>query len=104
MNGHPPEPTTKDCEAKRRGEWNGHPTMALWYPQMGGYVGRAVAVATTDDVGCLDVYVWHDGEFPFTSDDVRWADEPEGRKAPAKIHHCDVEQFREFADDLAEFP
>jgi len=72
---------------------------AIWYPQMGGYVGKAVAVMDkgwqsfpngSQQGGCIDVYVWHDGEFPFE----------EG--SPRVIHHCDPRQFIEFGQKLAE--
>lgn len=72
---------------------------AIWYPQMGGYVGRAIAVldkkwAQRDDGaamgGCIDVLVWHDGEFPF------------GEGGPREIHHCDPEQFIQFGKKLKE--
>jgi hypothetical protein len=70
---------------------------AIWYPQMGGYCGRAIALLdkkwSTDGVsskgGCFDVYVWHDGSFPFGED-----------KSPVRIHHCDPEQFIEFGTTL----
>lgn len=76
---------------------------AIWYPQMGGYVGKAVAVMEKrwtedgDDLlcpGCIDVYVWHDGDFPFGQD------RNDGR-VPIRIHHCDPEQFVEFGQTLA---
>lgn len=73
---------------------------AIWYPQMGGYVGKAVALfdkewedrGTSAVGGCIDVLVWHDGEFPFGDDE----DEPR------RIHHCDPEQFVVFGQKLAE--
>ena len=86
---HPVEPSSDDCTGNVRGTWNGFPTMALWYPQMGGYVGHAVAVLND----CMDVYVWHDGEFPFDAVDG----------SPACVHHCDPEQFVRFGRLLAEF-
>lgn len=58
---------------------------ACWYPQMGGYVARCIIHPHNN--GCFDAYVWHDGEFPF--------DETDGR-SPARIHHCDAQQFIEF--------
>jgi hypothetical protein len=69
-------------------------TMACWYPQMGGYSGKAVAVS--DDTGCVDLYVWHDGEFPFTGDD-------DGPAPPVEVHHCDPEQFIQFGRQLTAF-
>lgn len=94
VSTHPPEPTAEACDKAWRGEWNGIPTLALWYPQMGGYVGKAVAVRDDD---CLDVYVWHDGEFPFTEADHQpW----EGTAGPARLHHCDPGQFIGFGKVL----
>jgi hypothetical protein len=71
---------------------------AIWYPQMGGYVGKAVAVMDKQWCenghsrigGCIDVYVWHDGEFPFAEEECQ----------PKKIHHCDPEQFIRFGATL----
>lgn len=70
---------------------------AMWYPQMGGYSARCVALLDrrwtetprgSRDGGCFDVLVWHDGEFPF--------DEDETGPSPARLHHCDPEQFIRF--------
>lgn len=97
---HPPEPSSDDIAASRRFEWDGNQCMALWYPQMGGYVGRAVAVNlmhSDGEPGCIDVYVWHDGEFPFTGDDEF------GRGPVRRIHHCDAGQFILFGEELEEF-
>lgn len=38
----------------------GVPARAFWWPQMGGYHGRAVA--TIGD--CSELWLWHDGQFP----------------------------------------
>lgn len=90
MSDTPREPTSEECAAHARvGEgW------ACWYPQMGGYVGKAVA---TLDHGCWDVYVWHDGDFPFSGDSV-WPGEP--APSPTLIHHCDPGQFIAFGQFL----
>lgn len=97
----PKEPTGEQCSANcevfRRAGKVGY---AIWYPQMGGYVGKAVAVvdekwSISGDVyygGCVDVYVWHDGEFPFSETD----------ESPRLIHHCDPEQFINFGRRLTE--
>ncbi len=70
---------------------------AVWYPQMGGYVGKAVAMFDkkwksfpngSQIGGCIDVLIWHDGEFPF------------GGNNPREIHHCSPEQFIEFGKFL----
>ena len=93
------EPTTEQC--------NNHELVykdqtrrayAAWYPQMGGYVAKCVAVFDLQwkDLGhgrhggCIDVYVWHDGDFPF-----------EGR-APIVMHHCNPKQFIRFGEWLKE--
>lgn len=70
-----------------------------YYPQMGGYHGKAVVTFDlttncTDDVsGCFDASVFHDGDFPF--------DEAGGR-SPARIHHCSAEQFVDFGLQVIE--
>ncbi len=84
---HPPEPTGDHCNHNIMSTWNGERTMAIWYPQMGGYNGKAVVVGPCEE-GCFNVYVWHDGEFPFSQGD-------EGR-GPAFLHHCDPKQFEMF--------
>src|SRR5262245_53058591 len=85
------EPTSDQCSANAPVDLgNGLPAFAAWYPQMGGYVGRAVVVLPkppTEDC-CVEVYVWHDGDFPFS----------EGR--PALLHHCSAEQFIRFGELL----
>jgi hypothetical protein len=64
---------------------------AIWYPSMGGYVGKALAISGGDG-GCVDVYVWHDGEFPFDSED----DSAE----PVYLHHCTITDFIRFGEQL----
>ena len=70
---------------------------AIWYPQMGGYIARAIAVVSKEweeyesgsrSGGCVDMFIWHDGEFPFT----------EGN--PRELHHCDPQQFTDFGNTL----
>jgi len=59
---------------------------AMYYPQMGGYGSAAVATWYTDDENpCIDVYVWHNGDFPFHKGEN-----------PAILHHCLAAQFTEF--------
>lgn len=97
MTDHPPEPTAAQCSAAADlPPFNGQPCMACWYPQMGGYVGRCVVCGPHpgEDISCVDVYVWHDGEFPFRGDDpIGWEGD---KRKPAYVHHCDVEQFINF--------
>lgn len=71
---------------------------AIWYPQMGGYVGKAVVVfhtpVNTAVSACFDAYVWHDGEWPLRGE--------EGRE-PVFLHHCDPEQFTRFGQRISAF-
>jgi hypothetical protein len=69
--------------------------VACWYPQIGGYAGKAVVM--TDDDGCADVWVWHDGQFPFRSLDD--ADDGPPR-SPVLLHHCDGGGFIRFGQLL----
>lgn len=85
------EPTAEECSNRRPVMLDDERTgLACWYPQMGGYVAKAVVVR---DGSCVDVYVWHDGQFPFSE---------EGR-SPACLHHCDGEQFVRFGEFLMAF-
>ncbi len=102
---HPAIPTPEQCSVSARLEdFEGCPAYACWYPQMGGYVGKAVVVITTDANGefvkpdeecydrCFEVYVWHDGAFPFD-------EEYYGEKtSPKHLHHCMPSQFVEFGE------
>lgn len=89
------EPTSEQCsEGALVHEDADYEHRAIWYPQMGGYVGRAVAVIPKSaalDGGdpCFDVHVWHDGEFPF------------GGSSPRELHHCAHEQFTRFGETIA---
>lgn len=89
----PKEPTVDECSNNAMLFDNDNSiAYALWYPQMGGYVGKAVAVMCKSDGvcvdACIDVFVWHDGEFPF------------GDESPSCIHHCDPSQFITFGETL----
>jgi hypothetical protein len=98
----PAEPTVEQCSNHEKVAEDAHSvSYAIWYPQMGGYVGKAVAVfdrrwfdhtSGSANGGCIEVYVWHDGEFPFSEQDG----------SPALLHHCDPEQFIRFGQKLAE--
>lgn len=85
----PPEPTPQQCSDNASiDSAHGVAAYACWYPQMGGYVGKAVIAVfpaeDPNDEGCCEAWVWHDGEFPF-----------EGGN-PKHLHHCDADQFVEF--------
>jgi hypothetical protein len=83
------EPTPEQCECGEEVALpNGGKGKALWYPQMGGYVGRCVVVPSAS---CFDVYVWHDGEFPFEGE------------SPVRLHHCNPEQFVRFGQEVSAF-
>lgn len=95
MSTTPREPTAEECETcdvVLEDEHSiGH---AIWYPQMGGYVGKAVVVFSKERGGsgrnpCFDVYVWHDGEWPFN----------EG-EPPNPLHHCNAQQFIDFGREV----
>lgn len=100
VSDEPREPTGDECSDNAVVyETDGKIGYAIWYPQMGGYSGKAVAVcdkqwhenATSRTGGCIDVYVWHDGEWPFDS---------ESGRSPAEVHHCDAAQFVRFGCKL----
>lgn len=84
------EPTDEECSTRAVVQLaDGIRGYACWYPSMGGYVGKAVAVPDPGDDG-PDVFVWHDGEFPF------------GEGSPVRLHHCAPDQFISFGSFLAE--
>ncbi len=86
---NPQEPTSDQCNQNVLvGETDHNVAYAIWYPSMGGYVGKAVAVIAKGPESCVDVFVWHNGEFPF------------GEGEPRKIHHCDPKQFIGFGETL----
>lgn len=91
----PKEPTGDQCDCHEQVfEADDKVGYAIWYPQMGGYIGKAVAVMDkqwTENAagGCIDVYVWHDGDFPFHDGED-----------PVCLHHCSPEQFIEFGETL----
>ena len=86
----PREPTADECSthADLGDGWT-----AIWYPQMGGYVGKAAAFIEDE---CFEVYVWHDGEFPFSCGQTD-RDVP---ASPVRLHHCDADQFISFGEEL----
>lgn len=94
------EPTSQRCSARDKVFDDGTTVgYAIWYPQMGGYVGHAVVLIERPlskyPVGfgpgsCFDVLVWHDGDFPFR----------EGLQNPCELHHSHPDQFIEFGKKL----
>lgn len=82
-------PTCEQCEANEKVfENETHSAFACWYPQMGGYISKAVIYFEKGIAGCFDAYVWHDGDFPF--DD----------KYPRVLHHCEADQFIRFGREV----
>lgn len=90
------QPAPEECSDRSVVELgDGRTGRAFWYPPMGGYVARALAVS--DDDGCVDVYVWHDGQFPFTGHCQSCGDE----RSPVLIHHADGDDWVRFGVFLA---
>jgi hypothetical protein len=101
----PTRPLPEDCSQNAPVTWPSGHGFAAWYPQMGGYVGRCVVdlsrrgttMYSQDGVSverpgrCFDVYLWHDGEFPFPN--PGHTDE-----TPVRLHFCDPLQFVEFGN------
>ena len=89
-NQHPPEPTSDQCDTNSRmPDFEGRSAYACWYPQMGGYHGKSVVVVERREGCnvCFEVFIWHDGCFPFVGEDG---------VNPVCIHHCEAEQFIQF--------
>jgi len=93
----PREPTADECSKHAHIEDGWY---AIWYPQMGGYVGKAVVHASG---GCFDSYVWHGGEFPFSDDrdGLSYEEAEHSRQSlPIRLHHCDPDQFIDFGETV----
>lgn len=92
-----PCPTVDQCSTHAKVfEDDQHVGYAIWYPQMGGYVGQAVALISKGQEfadACFDVLVWHDGEFPFDG---------ETGHRPIELHHCSPSQFVDFGNKVLE--
>lgn len=84
-----PDPMHEQCANNERIDLSeGRYGVAAWYPSMGGYVSHCVIVPIPGET-CLDVYLWHDGEFPFgASDDAQ----------PVALHHCSPDTFIGFGE------
>jgi len=89
MSEQPAEPSAEQCTAGAQVMAEEIRGFACWYPQMGGYVGKAVIIPVGRD-GCFTAWVWHDGRFPFGGEDG----------SPVPLHHCEAGQFRAFADNV----
>lgn len=105
MSQQPHEPTPEQCSQNDRVfQDDGKVGYAIWYPQMGGYVGKAVAVLTRGWPECFDVYVWHDGAFPFVGKGTTCAVcDNKIANNPMVIHHCDANDFIRFGQALQGF-
>lgn len=85
------EPTAEQCEeVVKLYEDESEVCYALWYPSMGGYVGKAIARIPKTDEPCVEFLVWHNGEFPFTGQD-KWQ-----ASNPVELHHCSPDEFENF--------
>ena len=100
------EPSLEDCNRNSKVfDSEDQVGFACWYPQMGGYSAKAVAFFTkpwggyedeSEYSGCVDVFIWHDGEFPFTGEDSQ-----SSVRAPVALHHCDIRDFVVFGEKLS---
>lgn len=87
------EPEVQDCENNRLIHENDYARYyGIWYPQMGGYGAKAVVEIqkNSSNNSCIEVAVWHDGDFPFH----------EGEH-PAILHHCSADQFIRFGEKVS---
>lgn len=96
------QPTVDQCTAREKVyEDDDTVAYAIWFPQMGGYCAMCVAIFDKQWYitrgggavgGCVDLLVWHNGDFPFSDEDQN----------PRKLHLCDPHQFIDFGKALAE--
>lgn len=94
----PREPTSDECNINAEVDGG----RACWYPSMGGYAAKCVAIerdGTDDTIGCWDLYVWHNGSFPFSGDCQRCGDD----RSPVELHHCDPTDFIRFGKLIERF-
>lgn len=88
-------PTSEECAthaAYERTDWG--TWHALWSPQFGGYVARCAVFVFDEDKdhpsnSCLEIALWHDGEFPTGPD-----------SAPVELHVCDPDQIVRFGETV----
>lgn len=100
----PRQPTSEECTTNATVlDAAGRVGRACWWPSTGGYVARAVAVVDLAKSHGVDVYVWHDGRFPFDGHCQRCSDE----RSPVVLHHCQPGQFialGQFLSNLTDAP
>jgi len=92
------EPTRDECNENTKIYQNEKEVAyALWFPNMGGYAGKAIAVFSMEKPiekdDCMEIYVWHNGDFPFCGSE----------KPPAKLHICDPTDFINLGTTLMAF-
>jgi hypothetical protein len=97
-----PEPTYDQLDAHAQIQSSiGRTGTACWYPQMGGFSAKAIV---TPDAECFDVFVWHDGDFPFRTDSDDWHPSAGEDLSVRELHHCSAEQFVDFGQMLLSLP
>lgn len=97
------EPTAEQCTNKNRWKDESFDYVAFWWPQMGGYCAKAIAKVLSnrdEDNNCVDVWVWHRGDFPFTEGARDFNDNV---ISPAELHICDFEDWKETLTFLSNF-
>ena len=78
-------PTADEIRNESIVNFDGLDYKAFWFPQLGGYCGKAwLDVRDENNNDCFDVYLYHDGAFPFDDKD------------PVNLHFCDVDQIKDF--------
>jgi hypothetical protein len=95
---HPVEPSPADCQNQATGRWGERETKACWFTQMGGYCAKCVMVydRSGTDNGHLEIFVWHNGDFPFITGD-------DDEEKPRKIHICDPTDWKHFSEKMMAF-
>ena len=97
-----PEPTAAQCDTHADMSVGGRRAVATWlYPKMGGYAAKCWVVPRDVSPGCFDVWIWHNGQFPFTGNDMAIRPLAHDDRPPVVLHHCDPEQFVAFGEFAA---
>lgn len=87
-----PPPTPEQCSnlalvPVEGGRWQG---TAFWWPQMNGYVAKAIAYQDAEESdSCFSVLVWHDGCFPFDGA----CNNCSSPREPVQLHLCSAAQW-----------